>query len=75
MSGCKPHDPTTGCACCQLCGDPIPEARLRAVPYTQLCRPCKEANDEPPISRDSIAVRNALIVQDEEELLKAAHHP
>ncbi len=27
---------------CQVCGEPIPEVRLDAVPWTHVCRDCKE---------------------------------
>jgi DnaK suppressor protein len=27
---------------CQVCGDPVPKARLEAVPWTRVCRDCKE---------------------------------
>lgn len=27
---------------CQVCGDPVPRARLEAVPWTRVCRDCKE---------------------------------
>ncbi|MBI4457068.1 MAG: TraR/DksA family transcriptional regulator [Acidobacteria bacterium] len=30
---------------CEMCGEEIPEARLRAVPWTRLCVACKEAKD------------------------------
>jgi DnaK suppressor protein len=30
---------------CSLCGEPIGEARLRAVPYTDLCRACKDREE------------------------------
>jgi RNA polymerase-binding transcription factor DksA len=36
---------------CSRCGEPIGEARLRAVPFTDLCRACKdreEAASAPP---------------------------
>lgn len=31
-----------GVACCRECGDPIPPARLAAVPGVGLCRTCQE---------------------------------
>jgi DnaK suppressor protein len=27
---------------CQVCGNPIPQVRLEAVPWTRVCRECKE---------------------------------
>jgi DnaK suppressor protein len=27
---------------CQVCGNPVPQARLDAVPWTRVCRECKE---------------------------------
>ncbi len=27
---------------CQICGNPVPKARLEAVPWTRVCRDCKE---------------------------------
>jgi hypothetical protein len=34
---------------CSECGEPIPKARLEAMPNTTLCVPCKVAlGDEPP---------------------------
>ena len=31
---------------CEGCGKPIPEARLRALPSTSLCSPCKHEEEE-----------------------------
>jgi DnaK suppressor protein len=31
---------------CTRCGDPIGEARLRAVPFTDLCRACKDREEQ-----------------------------
>jgi len=31
---------------CQTCGNPIPKARLEAVPWTRVCRECKERKSE-----------------------------
>lgn len=30
---------------CEACGEPIPSARLEAIPYTQLCVPCKRSEE------------------------------
>jgi RNA polymerase-binding protein DksA len=32
---------------CAACGNPISRARLRAVPWTHLCRHCREQEDAP----------------------------
>jgi DnaK suppressor protein len=31
---------------CETCGEEIPAARLKAVPWTRLCLSCKEAKDK-----------------------------
>ena len=31
-----------GKPCCRECGEPIPEARLKAIPGVGLCRNCQE---------------------------------
>ncbi|HEV8130262.1 MAG TPA: TraR/DksA family transcriptional regulator [Acidobacteriota bacterium] len=31
---------------CEMCGEEIPSARLKAVPWTRLCVSCKESKDE-----------------------------
>jgi DnaK suppressor protein len=31
---------------CRVCGKPIPEVRLDAVPWTHVCRKCKESEKE-----------------------------
>jgi DnaK suppressor protein len=31
---------------CARCGEPIGRARLRAVPFTEVCRACKDAEEE-----------------------------
>lgn len=31
---------------CQGCGEPIPERRLRAVPYAAFCLPCQERREK-----------------------------
>ncbi|XBS71032.1 DksA/TraR family C4-type zinc finger protein [Acerihabitans sp. KWT182] len=33
-------------ACCQECGEPIPEARRRALPGVQLCLACQAERDK-----------------------------
>lgn len=33
-------------AFCQECGDPIPEARRKALPGVQLCLPCQAERDK-----------------------------
>ena len=35
-----------GYGVCSECGDEITEARLKAVPFAQLCRSCQEAQEE-----------------------------
>lgn len=38
---------------CRVCGGEIPLSRLHAIPYTSLCRQCKEKNNEyhtPPLA-------------------------
>ncbi|TKI07435.1 DksA/TraR family C4-type zinc finger protein [Martelella alba] len=35
-----------GSAYCRECGDPIPEARRRALPGAQLCLPCQAQHDK-----------------------------
>lgn len=34
-----------GVPCCRECGDPIPPARLAAIPGVGLCRTCQEEED------------------------------
>lgn len=36
---------------CTLCGEPISEARLKAIPGATMCRDCAAANDVPLIKR------------------------
>jgi len=31
---------------CQVCGNPVPKVRLEAVPWTRVCRECKERKSE-----------------------------
>jgi RNA polymerase-binding transcription factor len=33
---------------CEDCDDPIPDARLHALPFATLCRPCQESREAPP---------------------------
>ena len=58
---------------CDLCGAPIPLARLAAMPITKLCVECKATHDEPPLVSTSRLVMQALAGIDEEELLKISH--
>jgi len=48
----KIDDKTYGC--CEACGNPIPEARLRVLPFAELCVQCKRQEEEeadgPPAS-------------------------
>lgn len=45
----KPHSEgpewVDGVPCCRECGDPIPPARLAAIPGVGLCRVCQEEED------------------------------
>lgn len=36
---------TKGTTYCEECGDPIPEARRKAVPSARLCVSCQEADE------------------------------
>jgi hypothetical protein len=46
---------------CALCESPIPAARLKAVPHTQLCVTCKSTHDEPPLMSHALTLRGALV--------------
>ena len=35
-----------GVPCCRECGDPIPPARLQAIPGVGLCRSCQEEMEQ-----------------------------
>src|SRR2546426_6985324 len=37
---------------CEACKQPISQARLEAVPWTRLCRECKEQERNPGVRRD-----------------------
>lgn len=58
---------------CDNCDQPIPAARLAAMPRTRLCTHCKSLHDEEPISPTAPAVSHALAGIDMDELLKIAH--
>ena len=58
---------------CDQCRQPIPAARLAAMPRTRLCVGCKAEHDEEPISPMSVAARGAMAGIDEQELLKITH--
>ncbi|MGE4293334.1 MAG: TraR/DksA family transcriptional regulator [Desulfovibrio sp.] len=40
-----------GVACCRECGEPIPAARINALPGCERCVACQEAADSAGISR------------------------
>lgn len=40
--GCEGPEWIDGVACCRECGEPIPPARLAAVPGVGLCKACQE---------------------------------
>ncbi|HLA76093.1 MAG TPA: TraR/DksA family transcriptional regulator [Vicinamibacteria bacterium] len=42
---------------CTECGTEISEARLKALPFAALCRPCQEREEESKIRNDSRAIR------------------
>jgi DnaK suppressor protein len=46
-------------ASCTRCGEPIGRARLRAVPFTDVCRACKDREEEE--ARSSASPRSILI--------------
>ena len=35
-----------GVPCCRECGEPIPAARLRAIPGVGLCKACQEKMEQ-----------------------------
>ena len=44
---------------CAECGEPIPEARRRAVPGVTLCTPCQTGRDARPAARGGINRRGS----------------
>ena len=57
---------------CAQCNNPIPAARLAAMPGATLCRPCRELEDIEPLSPGrSELVRSAIAEADGAELMKA----
>ncbi len=42
---------------CTECGTEISEARLKALPFAALCRPCQEREEESKIHNDNRAIR------------------
>ena len=51
---------------CAQCNNPIPAARLAAIPEATLCRPCKELEDDAPVPL--YRVQEALAEADAAEL-------
>jgi phage/conjugal plasmid C-4 type zinc finger TraR family protein len=41
--------PEKGTPDCQICGEPIPERRRKAMPSARHCRPCQEAQEKPRV--------------------------
>jgi hypothetical protein len=58
---------------CDQCDNPIPAARLAAMPRTRLCVACKALHDEEPLGPRAPLVSGALAGIDMDELLKIAH--
>lgn len=48
---------------CARCSNPIPAARLAAVPGTHLCMPCRAESDATPLTAYSSRLRGALVEQ------------
>lgn len=44
---------------CAECGEPIPEARRRAVPGVKLCIDCQQTRDAQPVHRGGINRRGS----------------
>lgn len=55
------HRPPVGesLADCAECGEPIPEARRRAIPGVKLCIDCQSARDARPVLRGGINRRGS----------------
>lgn len=55
----RPHPAGESRSDCADCGEPIPEARRRAIPGVKLCIDCQAERDRRPVQRGGINRRGS----------------
>ena len=57
---------------CEKCKQPIPAARLKAMPSTRLCVECKTGDDELPLDSGAPCVEKSIAVSSPDDAQEMA---